>query len=441
MKHLFASLGLAFLLFGGLVTGAAGQSEQVSPPPAASGDEIARRIDEFQSHFDSANRLSGVLLIARGDEIILHRAYAMAHLGLGVPNTTGTRMGIASITKIMTSIVMARLIGAGVISPDDPVSKWLPDFPRGNEITLAHLARHRAGIRHRVTSSGDEALPLSSQDVVDRAAGHSLLFEPGTASSYSSAGYTVLVRCLELASGRSYAELLREFIFEPAGMNDSLEPSPGREVPGMAQSYVPGRGELWPAPKKDLSYLSGAGSVVSTPADLLKFVQALRTGALEVRFDQLAREGRVGWTGASNGWFAFLDVHPEDDLTCIWAGNSWGECSTAMRDALAAICRGEQPTPVVHPDTVPTPPLEALNEYVGAYESRPGATNEVRILGGELWYADSVVLPIGEDRFWHQGMHCELAFVRDETGAVIAVERRSGSSTTRLPKAAPASAP
>lgn len=101
----------------------------------------------------------------------------------------------------------------------------------------------------------------------------------------------------------------------------------------------------------------------------------------------LAPDGRVRWTGASNGCYAYVDTHPEQELTCIWLGNSW--CAAA---------------------------------------------DIVRIPGGELWIADSMALGIGPDRFWHQPWHCEITFVRDAAGEVVAMERKDGEDTMRWPR-------
>jgi len=399
----------------------------------ADGEALARGIERFESHFDAANRLSGVLLVARGEQVILHRAYGLA--AEGVPNRLDTRIPIASITKIMTSLVLTQLLAEAKLEVDAPIARWLPDFPRADAITVGHLARHRAGIRHRVTTPEEELRPLSTQDIVERAARSPLLFEPGSESSYSSAGYTVLVRCMELASGQPYARLLRERIFDPAGMQDSFEPLPGGPRTGLAQSFVPGRGELLPAAPKDLCFLAGAGSVVSTAGDMWRFLQAFRAGKLVAPFSAYAPDGRVAWTGASNGCFAFVDAHPEDDLVCIWLGNSWGGCAGALRGALPALARGEETVPPARPPLVDTPSPGALAAYVGSYESRPGATYDVEVRGSELWMADSMLLAIGVDRFWQQPWHAEVAFVR-EGDAVVALERRDAQPPPRWPRVA-----
>jgi hypothetical protein len=83
--------------------------------------------------------------------------------------------------------------------------------PRGDEITIEHLARHTAGIPHRVTECDEGAVPRTAADmvqlVIERVERDGLLVEPGTNSVYSSAGYSVLARVLELTGGASWEEL------------------------------------------------------------------------------------------------------------------------------------------------------------------------------------------------------------------------------------------
>jgi hypothetical protein len=71
--------------------------------------------------------------------------------------------------------------------------------------------------------------------------------------------------------------------------------------------------------------------------------------------------------------------------------------------------RGEAAVPAARPGLAPTPAAEELAACCGEFEARPGAAYELRVLGGELWFADSMLLAISADRFWHQPWHCEVA--------------------------------
>lgn len=403
-----------------------------TPARAQSGDTLADRIDAYQAAFDDANRLSGVLLIAKGDEVLLHRGYGYANVEHAVPNTLDTKFCIASITKPLTQMVVMQVVAEGEAELGDPISKWLPGFPRATEITIEHLLRHRAGIRHRVTKPLQEARPRTAADMVELAKHEPLVFEPGRRSAYSSAGYSVLARVLELVEGKPFRRILQQRIFDPLDMKNTCDPDARQIVAKRAASYVPGRGVLWNAPLKDMSFLVGAGSVLSTAADLWKLVKGVRAGRLPgVRWRSMAPSGRLRWTGASNGFHAFVDHHPEDDLTVIFLGNSWGGAPGQIRGALPRLVRGEAVAPAPRPALAPDPAPATLAALAGTYETRPGATLVVRIQAGELVFADTVLLPLGKDRFFHQAWHALVQFVRDDAGDVIAVERSLGAGVTR----------
>ena len=175
-----------------------------------------------------------------------------------------------------------RLIEEGKLSENSLLSKWLPTFPRGDEITVEQLLRHGAGIPHRVTTEAEETHPHTAANMVSLAARKPLLFDPGTDTVYSSAGYSVLARVLELAGGRSYSELLEDLVLAPAGAVHTIGRADSRHpLAGRAQGLFLGPDGPLNAPLKDLSFLVGAGSVYSTPRDLLAIQRAVLDGTYD----------------------------------------------------------------------------------------------------------------------------------------------------------------
>ncbi len=205
----------------------------------------------------------------------------------------------------------------------DPLARWIPDFPRGNEITVGHLARHSAGIPHRVTEDWEETVPHTAADMVEFARKKPLEFAPGERSGYSSAGFSVLARVLELASGNPYAALLEEVVCAPAGMTQSLQADSRQLLQGRASCSLPGaHGTPVNAPLKDMSFLVGAGSVYSTTRDLQALLRAVRQGVFGEGVKQsYVDDDGIDWNGSSNGFRAFADWHPGTDLTVVFTGN------------------------------------------------------------------------------------------------------------------------
>src|SRR4051812_25453771 len=97
--------------------------------------ELVRRIDAYVAPL-AAHELSGTLLVARGNRVLVERSFGYANYELRVPFTPTTPTNVASITKPMTIIIASRLIEAGKLSVNDTVSKWLPEYVHGSRMTV-----------------------------------------------------------------------------------------------------------------------------------------------------------------------------------------------------------------------------------------------------------------------------------------------------------------
>ncbi|TFH66898.1 MAG: class A beta-lactamase-related serine hydrolase [Gemmatimonadales bacterium] len=272
---------------------------------APSQDDLTRRLDAYLTPYADAGWLSGTVLVATGDSVVYLRSFGMANRELNVPFSPDTPSNVASITKPMTIVLAARLAEEGKVSPSDTLSRWIPDFPRGEAITIAHLLNHRAGIPHRLTEPSEETVPHTASDMVAFARRHDLMFEPGSESSYSSGGFSILARVLELAGGQTYGELLREYVFDPAEMTSSAHADSRMLLAGRASPYLFSRAGLVNAPFQDLSFLVGAGSVFATATDLLRMQRALIAGRLgDAARTALLRQGGLAWNGSTGGYRA-----------------------------------------------------------------------------------------------------------------------------------------
>lgn len=398
---------------------------------------LPSRIHAFNAALDPANRISGVLLIAQGDSLLLHEPYGYADAAGTTPITVDDRFCIASATKIMTQILVVSLLGEEKLALDTPLSDFAPDFPRGNDITVEWLFRHRAGIPHRVTTPEETTHPTTAEDMTRRAAravSTGLLVEPGEESIYSSAGYSVLAYVVEQIEGMPFGAVLKQRIFDPAGMTDTFDPS--YEDRPFVRSLMPGRDGVLPAPEEHLSYLVGAGSVVSTAADLRRFFHAYKDGTLgEGLWASLQGEGDVHWTGATNGYYTFLDYDAAADRLVIFTSNTFGGGVGQLRTALPKLLAGGEVVGTPRPAELATVDTETLARYVGRYESRPGSYWTVEHSGGELWIMDNVALPLSQTDFYYQPLGATYSFVEDpDTGAWSMTRTEEDGSTTVWPR-------
>ncbi len=397
-------------------------------------EQLRQQIVAFDESFDPVNRLSGVLLIARGEDIVLHEAFGLAEYELDAPNTLETRFCIASITKEMTKLVVWQLLIEGKLRLDTPLSEYVPDFPRGDEITVEWLLRHRAGFPHRVTDPSETWRPMTAAEMTKFASRSELLIdEMGSESHYSSAGYSVLAHLVEHVEGESFSEVLQRRVFEPAQMHDTADANGRSLVRRRARSYMPGTDSLINAPLQDLSYLVGAGSVVSTAADLRRFFLAFRGDRFHAAaWTALQGEDSAHWTGASNGFHSFLDYDGETDVLVIFLGNTFGGAMGQLRSAVPDMLAGADVATRTRPDIIATVEPDRLEEYAGTYQSRPGAFMTVEVWNGELLIGNTIALPLSETAFYYQPWSNTLSFVADESSGQWRMKRTHANGDIEL---------
>src|SRR5262245_3498689 len=192
--------------------------------PAAGPKDVSRVVDTYAKPLLGRGDLSGQLLILRKGQVLVERGFGLANVELGTPVTSETCFNIASVTKPMTGTIAIQLIQEKKLGLEDHLSKWIPDFPNGDSITVSHLLRHRSGIPHEIMPDSVMTRPFTAAEIAALAKQRPLDFSPGSKQSYSSGGFEVLTRVLELASGKSYPELLEEGIFGDLLLTHSAMP-------------------------------------------------------------------------------------------------------------------------------------------------------------------------------------------------------------------------
>lgn len=401
-------------------------------PRAAAQNSKARKIDNYIKPFADANHFSGVVLAAEDGRIIYEKAFGLANADFRVPNRPDTRFGIASITKPMTIVVLNRLVEEKKIAPEDRLSKFIPDFPNGDKITIQMLRSHRSGIPHRVMRPEEESLPHTSAEFVERVKAAKLAFEPGAQRLYSSAGYAVLARALEIASGKPYARLLREYVFAPAGMTDSLDFDGDRIMERRSQDYFLEAGGVVNAALKDYSFLVGAGSVYSTARDVYRFGEAVLDGKYgEASRTSLVRDDGISANGSTSGHRAYFKINRAKKWGFVFVSNLNSGANDMVQAALESILDGK----AVAAPSVPAPkivpnPNKSMSDFLGQYVREGGGSFEVNVKNGTLRAGEVKLYPTGVDRFFEYRFYGDVQFVRDAAGRVKEIRWASPGVTS-----------
>ena len=249
-------------------------------PPVANDPATEKGADAYLQPLIELDLFQGAVLVARGDKVVLEKGYGFANLELGVRNTPRQVFRIASLSKPFTEVALGRLVEEGRLSLSDPLSRYLPTFPRGQSITLEMLRTHQAGIANMNSIPFDEeaSQPNTLDSLVRQIAKQPLTFDPGSRRRYSNGGYALLAAVIEKASGWSYADYMQRAVFGPLGLTDTRHETDAMVVMRRASGYTASpaaRHALVLAPYQQMMTKAGGGSLVSTVRDLHRFLRAM----------------------------------------------------------------------------------------------------------------------------------------------------------------------
>lgn len=402
---------------------------------------VTVHVDALANPESTAGLLSGIILIARGDRVIVQRTYGFADWERRVPNAPSTRFGVGSITKVMTETLVDQLASEGRLDLGAPVAKYLtgfPDGPKGGHATLRDLLTHRAGVPHRVTTALEETEHLPPADIVERVVGKGLLFEPGTVELYSSAGFTCLARVVEVVENKPFDEVLAERLFRPASMTSATGETGEQLMMNRALPYRLGAGAMnvavASAPYKDLSFLTGAGSVYATAEDLLHFVRALHGGTFgsvaQKQLDEAADAAWTSWYGRINGYEGSVDFLPAQDLTFIFLSNLQSAANWQIRAQVRNILVGRTVAAIVNPPAV-APQFEPPASIVGLYGD-PTDPVVISETAGRLFRDENEFYPVAGGGYCIPGSGAIMRFGRDSSGSVDSTIDRLGNRPERV---------
>lgn len=205
--------------------------------------EKVKMLDERCSQLFPADEPGAAVLVMIGDKVVFDKGYGIADIETRAKIDGNTFFNIASVSKQFTATAILQLAEQGVLSLEDPVSKYFPEFKGAfwKEVKLKHLLSHSSGvpdargnIPRALKIKGDERLAMAYLPRLD-----SLHFQPGTAYEYINPTFVLCGTVVGLASGESFVDYVDAHIFKPAGMEQTLYFNPKHQdlIPNMAHGY------------------------------------------------------------------------------------------------------------------------------------------------------------------------------------------------------------
>jgi CubicO group peptidase (beta-lactamase class C family) len=254
--------------------------------------EAGAELEAFTKKMAEAGVFSGAVLLAKNGQVIYKGAFGQANKDFSVPNRIDTKFNLGSMNKMFTGVAIAQLVEKGKLSYDDPLSKFIPDFPNpeaAKKVQIKHLLTHTAGLGGYFSEKYDAMSRAKIRTVDDmmnlaRQDEKNIRFEPGSKWQYSNTGMMVLGKVIEVVTGKSYFDYVRENIYKPAGMTNTdcyeLDKINSNLAVGYDKHYTDNGAEWGNNIFAHVMRGGPHGVGYSTVEDLLKFDQALRSGKL-----------------------------------------------------------------------------------------------------------------------------------------------------------------
>ncbi len=418
-------------------------------------EDVSRAIDTFLSRVYAQDAPGAAVIAVKKGHVVFRGAYGMADLEQSVALTPDMVFRLGSITKQFTAAAILILMEQGKILVDDPITKFLPDYPVGERtITVAHLLSHTSGIKSYTGIPGYMAeeikADLEIDELIDVFDDLPADFSPGESFRYNNSGYVLLGAIIEEASGQSYESFVDEQIFQLLDMKSSYYGNHERIIPRRVAGYGWRDGGWQNAPYLSMTQPHAAGSLLSTVDDLAKWDAALWSGeflsgesskkqtspfslnggdstryAYGFFIGELVDHPMVSHGGGIHGFSTFAMSLPDDEIYVAVLTNSPGNVASPSFVArkIARMVMGK-PLPerkVIDLDE------KMMDAFVGVFSIRGGFSITVSREKGQLLAEPSnapprAIFASSETEFFQHGETGVMRFLREEGQRVTHLE-------------------
>ena len=439
----------------------------MASPAAAVPQDFSRLADQIVEQSYPANEPGAAVIVTEHGKVVYQRGRGLADLTAKKPITPETVFRIGSITKQFAAAVVLQLVHEGKLSLDDPLSKFLPDYPQpGASATVRQLLSHTSGIQDYTDIPGwmieaNTNKPYTTQQLIDVFKNKPAQFKPGEKWSYDNSGYILVGAIIEKVTGKPWYQAVDERIAKPLHLTTLRYGIDEASIPNMAVGYAPdGDGGFVPAQKINMSVPGAAGSLVSTVGDLATWANALHHGKVldpasykamttktktadgklnpygfGLELSDLRGHPTIGHNGGIFGFVTDSIYVPEQDVFVAVFHNAVPPVMDpeVVAGKLAMMAIGD-PFPDFHKQPVN---LKAVEPFLGVYKiqdseaertfySRDGKLFTKRSDGSEM-----EVFPAGNNRFFYDGGVTWFDLAQGDSGPVMKMYS-NGSQTAQL---------
>jgi D-alanyl-D-alanine carboxypeptidase len=347
------------------------------------------KLDSLLNILAEKNKAMGSLTISKNRNVVYSRAIGYSFLSdkEKIPATEKTIYRIGSISKMFTATMIFQLIEEGKLKLTTTLDQYFPNIPNANNITISNLLNHRSGL-HNFTDDLDYTTwmtqPKTQDEMLSIIAKNKVDFQPNEKASYSNTNFVLLGYIIEKITKQPYSKNLNERIISKIGLANTSYG--GKTNISNNESFSYKFENTWKQlPETDMSIPGGAGSIVSTPTDLIQFIEALFSnrlisknslmqmktitegygmGMFQIPFDT---KRAYGHNGGIDGFASNLAYFPEDSLAIAYCTNGQAYPMNDILIGVLKICFDRAYSIPTFSSISISP--EELTKYSGIYSS------------------------------------------------------------------------
>jgi len=348
----------------------------------------SNQLDTYFNTLEVNNKFMGSVAVYRDNKIIYNEQFGFSEGSQQLKPNKNTKYRIASISKTFTAVLIFKAVEQGKLNLDETIDKYFPTIKNAHKITISNLLNHRSGI-HSFTDDKKKYLSYyteakTEEEMLETISQYDSDFEPNTRAAYSNSNYLLLSYILEKTYGKSFAQILENELCIPL----QLENTYFRELISIEnnEAYSFEFDKKW---KKEVQTNEtiglGAGGIISTPTDLIKFFDALFSGKvisnesldkmkiIEDNFGmglfQITYYNSIsfGHNGGIDGFVSMVRYFPEEKMAFAVIANGLNYNFNAIETTLVKYLLNKHfDIPIF---TVYNPSSKELNQYLGKYSS------------------------------------------------------------------------
>ncbi len=403
-------------------------------------------IDSLLNAYNHLGKFNGSALVAKDGNILLNKGFGYRNAETGVLNDEHSIYQLGSVTKQFTSAVILKLQSENKLSVADKISKYFPDYPKGDSITIRELLTHTAGIYNYTNDENfmknEITKPKTREQMMALFENKPLDFSPGTSWSYSNSGYSMLGYIIEKVTNTSYEQAVRHYIFSPLKMMHSGFDFTHLDNNDKTVGYLAlNVRDTVRAPIVDSTISFSAGATYSTTGDLYRWSHALEKNTIlsasqqneaytPVKnkygygwgIDSIDGKRRVSHGGGIPGYITTISRVPSDGVTIILLSNASNESIGAISNSIYAILYHKK---YELPKERKAVSLDesTMKQYEGEYEIRPGLNvtiyaKDTVLIATPTGQSDKALFAEKKDSFFEKEEDVQLEFTRNDKNEV-----------------------